>query len=149
MKSEGTIRENLSLILVIIATTCYTVFAVIERTMNKSMHDLWHRSMLAFCAAAWLGTDIWWLSLILLLFIVLDFLALRKLVVKVSETDISMPALFVKKVGWFELTNVILKDDLLTIDFKNNKLFQQLILNSDWDVNEKEFNEFCKLQLNK
>jgi hypothetical protein len=52
-------------------------------------------------------------------------------------------------VSWDEVNNVILKDGLLTIDFKNNKLFQHIILNSEEDISEKEFNEFCRQQLNK
>lgn len=57
--------------------------------------------------------------------------------------------MFQKEVNWDEVNNVILKDGLLTIDFKNNKLFQHIILNSDEDISEKEFNDFCEEQLNK
>ena len=85
----------------------------------------------------------------LLLFILLDFIAHKKLVVDVTDKRIAVPYIMEKTVDWNEVNNVILKDGLLTIDFKNNKLFQQLILNSDEDINEKEFNDFCKQQLNK
>jgi hypothetical protein len=36
---------------------------------------------------------------------------------------------------------VILKDGILTIDFRNDKLIQQEISES---INEPEFNEFCR-----
>ena len=85
----------------------------------------------------------------LLLFILLDFLAHKKLVVHVTNKTIVVPYILQKDVAWEEVNNVILKDGLLTIDFKNNKLFQHIILNSDEDISEKEFNEFCKEQLNK
>jgi hypothetical protein len=85
----------------------------------------------------------------LLLFILLDFIAHKKLVVDVTDKRIVVPFVLQRTVDWDEVNNVILKDGLLTIDFKNNKLFQQLILNSDEDINEKEFNEFCHQQLNK
>ena len=42
---------------------------------------------------------------------------------------------------------MILKDDLLTIDFKNNKIIQQLIEKTEHPVDEKEFNDFCSKQL--
>ena len=40
--------------------------------------------------------------------------------------------------------NVILKDNILTIDFKNNKLIQVEIENN---INEIQFNEFARQQL--
>ena len=48
-----------------------------------------------------------------------------------------------------DLNNVILKDDLLTLDFKNNRLLQLLVTSTETDINEKEFNEFCKVKLKK
>ena len=85
----------------------------------------------------------------LLLFILLDVIAHKKLVVHITDKTIVVPYIFQQEVNWNEVNNAILKDGLLTIDFKNNKLFQHIILNSDDDVNEKEFNEFCRQQLNK
>ena len=85
----------------------------------------------------------------LLLFILLDFIAHKKLVVHVTNKTIVVPYMFQKEVSWNEVNNVILKDGLLTIDFKNNRLFQHIILNSEEDISEKEFNEFCNQQLNK
>lgn len=85
----------------------------------------------------------------LLLFILLDFIAHKKLVVHVTNKTIVVPYILQKDVTWDEVNNVILKDGLLTIDFKNNKLFQHIILNSDEDISEKEFNEFCREQLDK
>ena len=89
------------------------------------------------------------ITIMLLLFILLDFNAHKKLVVDITDKKIIIPSVMQRTVDWNEVNNVILKDGLLTIDFKNNKLFQQLILNSDEDINEKEFNYFCKQQLNK
>lgn len=48
-----------------------------------------------------------------------------------------------KKYSWQEINNVILKDNMLTIDSKNNKILQK---ETDSDVScetEKEFNAFC------
>ena len=66
---------------------------------------------------------------------------------KVNFSDqIIYPSFPKRIIHWKELSNVILKDGLLTIDFKNNKIIQQSIMYAD-RVNEKEFNEFCKKQL--
>ena len=49
---------------------------------------------------------------------------------------------------WEELQNVILKDGLLTIDFKNNMIIQSEILPAESNfINEAEFNEFCRSRL--
>jgi hypothetical protein len=113
------------------------------------MPDFWHRSVLSYCALAWFRSDLWMITLLVLVFILLDYLSLRKQVVKITEKQITIPFIIDKDVNWLELNNVILKDDLLTIDFRNNKLFQHLIITSDLDVDEKEFNDFCQQQLNK
>ncbi len=49
-----------------------------------------------------------------------------------------------KKHSWKAIDNVILKDGLLTVDFKNNKLFQRDI---DNELHEEKFNNWCKLHL--
>ena len=51
-----------------------------------------------------------------------------------------------KKYNWNGFSNVVVKDNILTLDFKNNKLFQGEI---ETPVNEKIFNAFTAEQLNK
>lgn len=147
ISSEERISKNLWLMFSILATAAYTFFAVIEWVSKKSMPDFWHRIIFMYCALAWLKEGFWWLSTALVFFVLLDFLVHRKLVVTVGDKKIIIPSVPKKEIEWGELNNLILKDDILTIDFKNNRLFQHLILNSDWDINEKEFNDFCKSKL--
>jgi len=149
MNSETRIAMNVTLLFAILITALYTFFTVIEWISKKPLPDFWHRSIFGVCALVWYKEGFWWLTLMLLLFILLDFIAHKKLVVDVTDKRIVVPYIMEKTLDWKEVNNVILKDGLLTIDFKNNKLFQQLILNSDEDINEKEFNDFCKQQLNK
>jgi hypothetical protein len=64
----------------------------------------------------------------------------------VSAKEIFVPALFgSKKILWPELSNVVKKDDLLTFDFKNNRIIQVEI--SRMEGEEVEFNRFCQRQL--
>ena len=66
----------------------------------------------------------------------------------VSEDNIILPGLFGDRViSWTELTNVIKKHDLLTIDFNNNKIIQVEVRDSDKDTGEDEFNQFCRQRL--
>ncbi len=49
---------------------------------------------------------------------------------------------------WAAMSNVVLKDNVLTIDFKTNKIIQVEIVDTAMVVNEFEFNRFCTRQLN-
>jgi len=65
----------------------------------------------------------------------------------VSENSIIVPGLSGDRIiEWHQLTNVIKKHDLLTIDFKNNKLLQVQVINAE-KIDENEFNQFCQTQL--
>ena len=48
---------------------------------------------------------------------------------------------------WDEISNVVLRGGLLTIDFKNNKLYQKEVQNKVTRLLEDEFNTFCHSQL--
>ena len=65
----------------------------------------------------------------------------------VSEKSIVLPGLSGDRiVEWTQLANVVKKHDLLTLDFKNNKLLQVQVINAD-HIDEDEFNQFCQQQL--
>ena len=98
----------------------------------------------------WINTrSYWWVAIPILIFMILDGIARRDLIVKVFTDKIIYPSWPNREIKWKELSNVILKDRVLTIDFKSNKLIQQLIDEKNTQVDEKEFNAFCQQQLNK
>jgi hypothetical protein len=56
--------------------------------------------------------------------------------------------LFKRKFRWSEFNNIILKDGLLTLDFKSNRLLQKEVLDDDDpDADEDEFNAYCREKL--
>jgi hypothetical protein len=64
-----------------------------------------------------------------------------------STKDIIINGFFKKKINWEELNQVIIKADILTIDFKNNKLIQAETddeEDEDYEVGDDEFNTFCR-----
>ncbi|MER3498420.1 MAG: hypothetical protein C4308_07190 [Chitinophagaceae bacterium] len=64
----------------------------------------------------------------------------------ISHLNIILPGMFGKRVvQWNELSNVLKKHDLLTLDFRNNKLLQVEVTNGE--IKETEFNLFCRQQL--
>ncbi len=93
----------------------------------------------------WVFTGYWPVGVIMLSLFVLYLVSKRKLTVSVGPDKIIYPAFPKRTIVWNELNNVILKDGLLTIDFKNDKLIQAVIINTE--TNEKDFNDFCNRQL--
>ena len=88
-----------------------------------------------------------WVSLLFILFILFDQQARVPLEVGVSDEQIVINTFFRKRYLWTEFSNVVLKDGLLTLDFKNNRILQREVFPLENDAEEKEFNEFCIQQL--
>jgi hypothetical protein len=89
----------------------------------------------------------WWLAILLLPIYIFYRITTRKLPVIIGNDIISYPSFPTRSIEWSELSNLILKDGLLTLDFKNNKIIQQLVDEDFQSPGEKEFNEFCKQRL--
>ena len=53
-----------------------------------------------------------------------------------------------KKIEWENVSNVVLKDGMLSLDFKNNRLMQAPILENWTREEEQAFNAFCYDQIN-
>jgi hypothetical protein len=86
-----------------------------------------------------------WIALLFILFILFDHQSRHPLEIGVSDERIVINTFFRKRYEWNAFSNVVLKDGLLTLDFKNNKMLQREIMKQD--VNENEFNEFCREQI--
>lgn len=112
-----------------------------------------HQKSTALQSALTSGSLVWilflhyytigFISLVLVLFY---YIARRDLKVLVNNEEIEYPSFPPKKIKWAELNNIILKDGMLTIDFKNNKLIQQMIDDTN-RVDEHLFNQYCHERL--
>ncbi|MEP7145255.1 MAG: hypothetical protein ABI707_20390 [Ferruginibacter sp.] len=68
----------------------------------------------------------------------------RQPVIVITNEGITIKKLFASPVyRWNEFSNIILKDSVLTLDFKNNKLVQVGIDETRAVVDENSFNEYC------
>lgn len=52
-----------------------------------------------------------------------------------------------KTYQWFEIDNVLIRDNLFTLDLRNNKIIQKTLDEAITPELEKEFNEYCRQQL--
>lgn len=68
--------------------------------------------------------------------------------VNIDMMGVLLPGTFSDKlIGWNQLNNVILRNDLLTIDFKNNKVLQLEVLDETGAVTADEMNAFFRSRL--
>ena len=78
----------------------------------------------------------------------LEYQAKKQVEIGFSDKEILINTLFKKRVQWSELSNVVLKDGILTIDFNNNKIIQREVEDDEEDdALEEEFNRYCREQL--
>jgi hypothetical protein len=92
----------------------------------------------------WVIIQLFWIAAIILFLFIVQEISRRKLVVLVFEDSISYPSFPKRFIEWKDLNNVILKDGLLTIDLKSNRVLQHEIISV---VYESEFNEFCQSRI--
>jgi len=100
----------------------------------------------------WMGMPyLQWLFIPFILLAVLEHQVKFPLEIGFSETQVVFNTLFKKKYKWDQLTNVMLRDGLLTMDFANNRLLQREVEDDEDedDTSEEEFNLFCKQQIKK
>ena len=97
---------------------------------------------------AYLGFKFWLPALIMAVLAILYIISIRRFIVSVNGSHIIYPSFPKRTIQWNELNNMIIRDGLLTLDFKNNKLIQALVeQGNDSVLDEKEFNDFCRAQL--
>ncbi|NOT51051.1 MAG: hypothetical protein HOP10_07215 [Chitinophagaceae bacterium] len=116
---------------------------------RKTKYRFGFHPFFLFLMLGWIKNEYYWLAGAALVFDLLHLTATTKQVISITKEGIIYPSIFKKKTEWEKLNNLLLKDGLVTIDFKNNKIIQQTIDESKTSVNEREFNEFCRQQLNK
>lgn len=67
----------------------------------------------------------------------------------VDKSGVTFNSFPKKHHSWSELNNLLIKDNMITIDYKNNKIYQKEIEFDVSDDIENEFNQFCSQQLSK
>jgi hypothetical protein len=96
-------------------------------------------------AFIWMFFGAFWMGLMLLFFGFVGFFANKKPVIRFSDDGIEYPSFPIKKYAWADVVQVLWKDDILTLDLKENKLLQFNIDKAfaiGFDV--VGFNGFCK-----
>ena len=114
----------------------------------KNGKQVYFSKAMMIAAIVWTRMPYWqWLVFVFAALALLEHQAKHALEVGFSSGEIVFNSLFKKRFPWSELSNVVLKDNLLTVDFKNNRLFQKEIDEGEMEASEEEFNQWCSQQL--
>ena len=93
-----------------------------------------------------------WAGIALMAMAAIESRALRPNEIGFSEDHIETSGAARRRIEWSSLSNVVLKDGILTMDYRDNRLFQREVDDMDdeeYDGTEEEFNGFCQAQLSR
>jgi hypothetical protein len=135
-------QKNVLWLIAAAAQLCVIAFTFFQRRRRQPVS---YKPAFIFAAITWLSMPyLQWVCILLLVLYFLEYPAKLPQEIGFSENKIVINSLFNRTIYWNELNNVVFKDNLLTIDFKNNKLIQKEVLDDDEpDADEDEFNEYC------
>lgn len=135
--------QQIVLIVAVALLIIFALFCIFGKPIRKREY------MVAYLlpAALWIkDIHFWPAGLIMVLLLVLNMLIETDTTTIVSDKGIEIKNYRSKQIRWNELENVVLKDGLLSIDFRNNKIFQAIV-GEDYPELERSFNTFVQRKL--
>jgi len=115
---------------------------------RKGKKEIYFAKALLIAGLVWTRMPYFqWLVVVFAILALLEYQAKHELEIGFSEDHIVFNRLIKKKYPWSAIDNVIIRDGLLTIDFKNNRLLQKELDDSENTTYEQEFNDWCRQQL--
>ncbi|MEJ7766317.1 MAG: hypothetical protein WKF89_00795 [Chitinophagaceae bacterium] len=120
-----------------------------NRYYLKKQQHFTYTWMLAIAGITWLFMPFLpWVGIPIVMLALLENKARLALVIRFSDEGIVFNSLFRKKFLWNEFDNIVLKDGIITLDFKSNRLFQKEIVDDGAYTNQEDtFNQFCASRL--
>lgn len=116
--------------------------------LRRGVATIYFSKAMLIAAIVWTRMPYWqWLVFVFAALALLEHQAKHALEIGFSSREIVFNSFFKKRFQWSGLNNVVLKDGLLTIDFKSNRLFQREIDEGEQEASEEEFNLWCREQL--
>lgn len=127
------------------------LFWAVTLMKKRKKGEAFFRFGLFICALGWvLGPERnVWMALLYVVAGLLEKQVKFPAEIGFSEDEISFNTMPKKVLRWNEIKNVLIKEGLITIDQKNNKLFQKEIEGYVTEDIENEFNNFARRCINK
>ncbi|MEP7277015.1 MAG: hypothetical protein ABI813_00090 [Bacteroidota bacterium] len=127
------------------------IIAIVGRNIRQERlkgHPAYYSSALFIAAIAWVTMPyLSWLFIPFALMGLFERQAKIPLEIGFTGSSVVVNTLIRRKYKWTDFNNVILKDNLLTLDFSNNRLLQRETIDEDGDAEEDEFNTYCREQM--
>lgn len=99
-------------------------------------------------ALLWLFAQNFWLGAGMLCFAALGFYSNKKTMLRFANAGIDYPSFPPKQFPWHTVDFVLLKDGILTLEMKDNRVFQfTLSPEMSAAIEEAAFNEYCQRQV--
>lgn len=131
----------------IILVIIYLLTRFYRRKKHKAVYLFDDQGYFLFLLCfAWLGLQKFLIAGICLLLGLVYQMAMQKIIFLFNKEGVTKTNFPTKNIEWNKLDNVILKDRILTIDFKNNHIIQGEIEPSK-NINEIDFNSFVQDQI--
>ncbi len=97
------------------------------------------------CGIVWFFLGMVLPGMLLIVFSIFGFLTNKDFKIEILKDEIVYPSFPKKHYLWNEVEQIVLKDNILSIDLKNNKLMQFTLTEKDnKDIDQHAFNDFCK-----
>lgn len=130
--------------LVILLLTGYNSYQIFRKNASVRFNYI-----LMMTGLVWAGMPFFpWLSVLLLVMGLFEHQSKKDLEIGFSDTVVMVNSIPRKSYEWNEFSNIILRDNLLTMDFANNKLLQrETVDDEEDDCDEDEFNDYCRRRL--
>ena len=112
---------------------------------NDPQENLLRTVILGFILSSlvWVLLGYYMIATLVFVFAIAGLIAVRRLEVIITNGYISYPSIPVKKIQWQEVSTLIIKDGIFTLDLNNNKLYQFTLNESENEnLNETDFNVF-------
>lgn len=94
---------------------------------------------------AWTTIGHWGICGILLLLYLFHRQSMKQQTLLIDSDGLTFSFPWKRRADWSQIAFLVVKDGLLTLEYKNGRVLQQLI-EKDLALNEADFNEFCHQQ---
>lgn len=134
----------LALAIALLAGPALTLF-VRQKNGTAARYRVW----LLAAAIGWIGlTPTPWAGAFYFVLAFLEAQTKRPLEIGFDQDRVVFNTLFKRRFDWSVFNNIVLRDGLLTLDFKDNRLLQKEVADdADDDVDEEEFNAYCRSRI--
>ncbi|RYY61513.1 MAG: hypothetical protein EOO05_06175 [Chitinophagaceae bacterium] len=140
-----TVVQQASAIICVVLSVSVIVYR--EKMKSSRFTEAGIYAVMAALTIYWAFIGYWWAAVVVLVLALLYRFANKIPEVIVTDQHVVYPSFPMKLIPWNSLSNLVLKDGLLTIDFRNNKIIQQLLDPAAKSPDEQEINDFCRIQI--